>query len=123
VRVLPNLVHLWSPIHGRLKLRKHPLDLVALLHPTPAIAGTPREFAVDWLTRNEPHGRGWFSGPVGWFDAKGDGAFVVGLRSMLVHRSDAWLYAGAGVVAGSDPDAEYDETLAKLGAMTAALGL
>ncbi|MFO0558924.1 MAG: isochorismate synthase [Polyangiales bacterium] len=123
VRVLPNLVHLWSPIHGHLKLRKHPLDLVALLHPTPAIAGTPREFAVDWLTRNEPHSRGWFSGPVGWFDAKGDGAFVVGLRSMLVHRSDAWLYAGAGVVAGSDPDAEYEETLAKLGAMTAALGV
>lgn len=123
VRVLPNLVHLWSPIRGRLRLRKHPLELVSLLHPTPAIAGTPREFAVDWLVRNELHGRGWFSGPVGWFDAGGDGAFVVGLRSMLVHKHDAWLYAGAGVVAGSDPDSEYDETTAKLSAMTAALGV
>lgn len=123
VRVLPNLVHLWSPMAGRLKQCMHPLDLVARLHPTPAIAGTPREFAVDWLTRNEPHGRGWFSGPVGWFDAHGDGAFVVALRSMLLHRSDAWLYAGAGIVAGSDPDAEYEETQAKLGAMTAVLGV
>lgn len=123
VRVLPNLVHLWSPIRGRLRLRKQPLELVALLHPTPAIGGTPRELAVDWLVRNEPCSRGWFSGPVGWFDAGGDGAFVVALRSMLVHRNHAWLYAGAGVVAGSEPDAEYDETTAKLSAMTAALGI
>ncbi len=123
VRVLPNLVHLWSPIRARLRSRLHPLDLVSLLHPTPAVAGTPRELAVDWLLRNEPHPRGWFTGPIGWFDARGDGAFVVGLRSMLLHRNHAWLYAGAGVVAGSDPDSEYEETAAKLSTMTTALGL
>ncbi|MBL8681857.1 MAG: isochorismate synthase [Myxococcales bacterium] len=123
VRALPNLVHLWTPIRATLRSTLHPLDLVGLLHPTPAVAGTPRELAVQWLVRNEPHPRGWFTGPVGWFDARGDGAFVVGLRSMLLYRNHAWLYAGAGVVAGSDPDAEYEETSAKLTAMTAALGL
>jgi isochorismate synthase len=123
VRTLPNLVHLWTPIKGTLRARRHPLELVGVLHPTPAVAGTPRELAVDWLTRNEAHPRGWFTGPVGWFDARGDGAFVVGLRSMLLYRSQAWLYAGAGVVEGSEPDAEYDETDAKLGAMLYALGL
>ncbi len=123
VRTLANLVHLWSPIAATLREPKHPLELLAMLHPTPAVAGTPRHLAVDWLVGNEPHPRGWFAGPVGWFDARGDGAFVVGLRSMLVHGHDAWLYAGAGVVQGSDPDAEYAETEAKLGAMLDALGL
>jgi salicylate biosynthesis isochorismate synthase len=123
VRTLPNLVHLWSPITATLREKRHPLELLAMLHPTPAVAGTPRHLAVDWLVGNEPHPRGWFAGPVGWFDARGDGAFVVGLRSMLVHGHDAWLYAGAGVVRGSDPDAEYAETEAKLGAMLDALGL
>jgi isochorismate synthase len=122
VRSLANLVHLWTPITATLKQKIHPLQLVALLHPTPAIAGTPKEQAVRWLLANEPVGRGWFSGPVGWFDARGHGAFVVALRSMVLCENRAWLYAGAGVVEGSDPDAEYEETAAKLNAMRTALG-
>lgn len=123
VRVLPNLVHLWTPISGRLKRADHPLSLVGLLHPTPAVAGSPKDEAIRWLIANEPVSRGWFSGPVGWFDARGDGAFVVALRSMMLCENQAWLYAGAGVVEGSDPDSEYVETDAKLNAMRTALGL
>jgi menaquinone-specific isochorismate synthase len=123
VRTLSNVVHLWTPLRAKLRRAMHPLALLALLHPTPAVAGTPRVVALDWLCKHEPHPRGWFAGPVGWFDAQGDGAFVVGLRSMLVYRDQAWLYAGAGVVSGSDPALEYEETAAKMAAMSAALGL
>ncbi|MCA9580512.1 MAG: isochorismate synthase [Myxococcales bacterium] len=123
VRVLPNLVHLCTPIHGTLSSPVHILDLVALLHPTPAVGGVPTERALPWIAANEPSPRGWYAGPVGWFDREGDGEFAVALRSGLVRGREAWIYAGAGIVEGSDPDAEYQETALKLRAVLGALGI
>ena len=93
------------------------LDLVAALHPTPAVGGLPREIAVRWIEENEPVGRGWYSGPFGWLDASGDGEFVVALRSGLIGKGRALMYAGAGLVRASDPEAEWEETEAKMSAL------
>src|SRR6266542_2826773 len=93
------------------------LDLVALLHPTPAVAGTPRDAALSLLASLEPAGRGLYGGPVGWMDAAGDGEWAVALRCASLAGPRARLLAGAGIVAGSDPDAEWDETASKLQAM------
>ncbi len=95
----------------------HVLDVVQSFHPTPAVAGTPPEQAQNFLRRLEPFERGWYSGPVGWFDADGDGKFVVALRCALCREDGTWLFAGAGLVRGSDPLLEYEETEAKLRAL------
>jgi salicylate biosynthesis isochorismate synthase len=123
VRSLRNVHHLWTPIVATLAAPLHALDLVAALHPTPAVCGTPRHVAIDWIAAHEPSPRGWYAGAVGWFDAGGDGAFSVAIRSGALTRHEAWLYAGAGIVEGSDPTAEYAETRVKQTPMLAALGL
>jgi menaquinone-specific isochorismate synthase len=97
------------------------LDLVRALHPTPAVAGTPRHRALAVIEELEPRPRGRYAGPFGWIDANGDGAFVVALRGAALDGARAVLHAGAGIVAGSDPDAEWAETQAKLRPMLAAL--
>jgi isochorismate synthase EntC len=66
--------------------------------------------------------RGWYASPIGWFDAAGDGAFAVALRCALVDGRRAWLFAGAGIVEGSDPELEYAETELKHAAMLSVLG-
>jgi menaquinone-specific isochorismate synthase len=111
---LPHVLHLETPIEGELRERRHVLELVDRLHPTPAVAGYPIEAAARWLARHEPAPRGWYAGPVGWCDEAGDGDFRVALRALLLAPSRAYLYAGAGVVEGSDPDAELRETDLKL---------
>jgi isochorismate synthase len=123
IRSLRNVHHLWTPIRGELRTQTHILDLVAALHPTPAVCGTPREAAFDWISRHERVSRGWYTGAVGFFDAMGDGAFSVAIRAGLLEMHDAWLYAGAGIVEGSNPLLEYAETRAKQSPMLAALGL
>ena len=123
VRTLRNVHHLWTPITATLSHPIHVLDLVRLLHPTPAVCGTPREAAIRWIAEHEPETRGWYAGPVGWFDAEGDGVFSVAIRSGVLSRREAWLYAGAGIVEGSDASLEYAETRAKQTPMLAALGL
>ncbi len=90
------------------------LELVARLHPTPAVGGAPREAALEWLARHEDVERGWFAGPVGFLQSNGDGEFVVALRSALVRGRGATAWAGAGIVARSDPRAEFTETELKL---------
>lgn len=90
------------------------LDLVARLHPTPAVAGAPREAALAWLAENEDVARGWFAGPVGFLQSDGDGEFAVALRSALVRGRGATAWAGAGIVARSEPKAEFTETELKL---------
>jgi isochorismate synthase len=122
VRELPNVVHLHTPVTGHLSGPVHVLDLVDALHPTPAVGGVPADRAVDWIVAHEPTPRGWYAGPVGWFDAEGDGEFVVALRSGLLRGDRAWAYAGAGIVRGSSPDAEYAETSLKLRPVLGALG-
>lgn len=123
VRTLRNVHHLWTPIEATLARPLHVLDLVRALHPTPAVCGTPREAAIDWIAAHEAAPRGWYAGAVGWFDAAGDGAFSVAIRSGVLERREAWLYAGAGIVEGSDPSAEYAEARMKQSPMLAALGL
>lgn len=123
IRTLRNVHHLWTPIRGVLRDETHILDLVGLLHPTPAVAGTPRDPAVAWIEEHEPHSRGWYTGAVGYFDARGDGEFAVAIRAGLVGKNEAFLYAGAGIIETSDPPAEYAETRAKEAPMLAALGM
>lgn len=108
--------HLHTPIQGRLRdpSRTTVLDLVAGLHPTPAVGGAPREQALGWLRSCEGLDRGWYAGPLGWLALGGEGEFTVALRSLLLRGCEATLFAGAGIVAGSDPDAELLETRLKL---------
>jgi isochorismate synthase EntC len=91
------------------------------VHPTPAVGGDPTDAAVDYLKRVEGFDRGCYAGPVGWVDARGDGAFAVGIRCAEVHGPRARIYAGNGVVEGSDPADELVETQLKLQALLAAL--
>ncbi|MEO8604529.1 MAG: isochorismate synthase [bacterium] len=118
---LPNVQHLLTPMRARLAPGAHLLDVVAQLHPTPAVGGAPRDAALAVLPQREDLVRGWYAGPVGWFDAAGDGEFVVAIRSALVRERRAVLFAGAGIVAGSDPDAELAETRLKLQPLLGAL--
>lgn len=122
VRRLRNVLHLWTPVQAELRQDAHVLELLAVLHPTPAVCGVPRDAAARWIATREPAPRGWYAAPVGWFDGRGDGVFCVGIRSAVVELEQAWLFAGAGIVAGSDPAKEYRETAAKQRAMLAALG-
>ncbi|MDH3623101.1 MAG: isochorismate synthase [Myxococcales bacterium] len=121
VRELPNVLHMQTPIEGRLREPTHVLALVQALHPTPAVGGVPTRGAIDWIVDHEELPRGWYSAPVGWTDANGDGEFFVALRSGLLRDGKAWVYAGAGIMADSDPDAEYAETELKMQALLGAL--
>jgi menaquinone-specific isochorismate synthase len=123
IRTLRNVHHLWTPIRGALREPLHVLSLVEALHPTPAVCGTPRDTAFAWIAAHEPVGRGWYTGAVGWFDAAGDGEFAVAIRAGVLGAREAWLYAGAGIVEGSDPRSEFAETRAKQAPMLSALGL
>jgi isochorismate synthase len=121
VRRLPNVLHLETPITARLDSDLHALDVASILHPTPAVGGIPRGDALDWIVRNENAARGWYSGPVGWIDERGDGALSVALRSGLLARDRAYLWAGGGIVRDSQPAAEYEEAAVKLSALLDAL--
>jgi menaquinone-specific isochorismate synthase len=96
-------------------------ELVAALHPTPAVGGTPRALALAMIAALEPVARGRYAGPCGWIDRNGDGEFVVALRGGEIHGAHALIHAGAGIVAGSDPEAEWVETQQKLTPMLQAL--
>ncbi|HLN16729.1 MAG TPA: isochorismate synthase [Acidimicrobiales bacterium] len=97
------------------------LGLVAAVHPTPAVGGSPRHEALTLLAKLEPVVRGQWAGPVGWMDARGDGDWVLGIRSAFVEGDRAHLLAGAGIVPGSDPAAELAETTLKFVPVLAAL--
>lgn len=114
--------HLVTPVSGRLRDEADVLTLVARLHPTPAVGGTPRDLALELIAEEETHERGWYAGPVGWIDRDGDGEFVVALRSGVVHDDRVTLFAGCGIVADSDPEREWDESATKLLALGSALG-
>ena len=125
VRVLRNVLHLETPIHAALAKTAEPphvLTLVRALHPTPAVAGSPTLDALAAIRRTEDRDRGWYAGPVGWFDGRGDGEFSIALRSCLAAGRKGLLYSGAGIVADSDPDRELAETNLKLDAILGAWG-
>lgn len=118
---MPNVQHLHTPIEGVLGGEASILELVERLHPTPAAGGLPRDAALSLIRRYEPFDRGWYAGPVGWVDGGGNGEFAVAIRSALVRGHEALLYAGCGIVAGSDPEQEYAESCLKLRPMLWAL--
>lgn len=119
---LPNVHHLHTAIGARLRAGRSILDLVARLHPTPAVGGHPREAALRFIREREGLDRGWYGAPVGWM-GRGGGEFAVALRSALLVGSDARLYAGCGIVTDSDPDEEYAESLYKLRAVQSSLAV
>jgi isochorismate synthase len=135
LRRLHGIQHLETLIRGRLKSpcedRSDILELVARLHPTPAVGGVPAAPAGAWLRRFENLDRGWYAAPVGWLDGEGGGDFNVALRSALIRNalrptgesgaSRSLLFAGAGIVAGSEPECELVETRIKLRALLAPL--
>jgi isochorismate synthase len=108
------LLHLRTRITAAALPGAHILDLVSKLHPTPAVAGSPSESALEFLRSHEPRSRGWYAGPIGWMDGAGNGDFTVGLRSALLEGNRALLLAGAGIVLGSDPEREWKECESKM---------
>lgn len=113
-----NIQHLATPLHAQLAEPRSALELAGMLHPTPAVGPEPRGARGQELIRDLEHfDRGWYAGPVGWMDAAEDGEFCVALRSALLRDRTATLYAGAGIVADSDPAAELAETEIKLAAL------
>jgi menaquinone-specific isochorismate synthase len=119
---LANVHHLGTLVEGRLSSPPvSVLELVAALHPTPAVGGDPQRVALDLIGELERAERGRYAGPVGWVDGAGNGAFAVGIRSAELAGDQARFFAGVGVVAGSDPEAELAETRAKFQTMLGAL--
>ncbi|HWL90723.1 MAG TPA: isochorismate synthase [Actinomycetota bacterium] len=122
LRETPNVWHLSTRFRGVLRTpAPTALDLVAALHPTPAVAGEPREAALEAIAELEPFSRGRYAGAVGWVDADGDGEWAIALRCAELRGDRAVLYAGAGIVADSDPGRELDETERKFRAFLDAL--
>ena len=107
---LEHILHLHTPIKGKLKKDSHILDIVLDLHPTPAILGTPTDKAKKIILDNEPFERGWYSGCIGWFDINGDGRFDVSIRSALQTDNTVFFYAGGGIISDSIEKKEWEET-------------
>ncbi|MGA2319757.1 MAG: isochorismate synthase [Solirubrobacteraceae bacterium] len=114
---IANIQHLATPIRAQLKAPMQALELAGLMHPTPAVAGEPLERAAPLIPALEGLDRGWYSGPLGWTDAAGDGEFCVALRCALLRGPLARCYAGNGIVRGSQPASELAETEVKLSAL------
>ncbi len=116
------LWHLGTKIQGELKDRSvSSLELAAVLYPTPAVCGTPRDRAKAIIDELEPFDRGFFAGAVGWCNRSGDGRWFVSIRCAEVSEHQTRLYAGAGIVAGSDPELESQETATKFRTLLDAL--
>lgn len=112
-----NIQHLATPIMSQLADSRSAVELAELLHPTPAVGAEPWSLGAPLITELEQIDRGWYAGPVGWMDAMADGEFCVALRSALLRDREAHLYAGVGLVPGSDPASELAETETKLSAL------
>lgn len=123
LRRLANVQHLLTPLRAAVPEGVRLLDLVAAMHPTPAVGGSPREAAVARIRDLEGFPRGLYAGALGWMNARGGGEFFVGIRSALVEGARCRVFAGAGIVAGSTPEKEFAETELKFAAMLQALGV
>jgi menaquinone-specific isochorismate synthase len=119
---LPNVMHLATDVAGVVRDGSTALGLAAALHPSAAVCGTPTDVALETIRDLEGMERGRYAGPVGWFDSVGDGEFGIALRCAEVTGRRVRLFAGCGIVAGSDPEAELAEAQAKFIAMRDALG-
>jgi len=121
VLTLARIQHLETEIRASVPPGVGVLDLLRILHPTPAVCGLPRDAALEVLAAEEPFDRGWYSGPVGWFDADGNGVFAPALRTGVAQGTRWCLFAGAGIVEGSVPASEWEETGIKFEPMLEAL--
>jgi len=118
------MLHLSTRIEGMVSdPNTSVLKLATALHPTPAVCGYPTEQAYDLISHVEPFDRGYFTGLVGWVDARGNGEWVVVIRCAEVERKRLKVYAGAGIVAGSEPQSELEETGNKMRTVLNALGI
>ena len=115
--------HLATRFDGTATPEASILDILGTLHPTAAVAGTPKDTAIKTIKELEQRSRGRYAGPVGWFDSNGEGEFAIALRCAHLDGRSAVLYAGGGIVAGSDTDSEFAETELKLAPMLHVLGL
>ena len=123
---LPNVLHLSTDITGVVEEGSSSLRLAAALHPSAAVCGTPTHLARDMIADLEPMDRGRYAGPVGWVDMHGDGEWAIALRGGHVRPEapdEIRIFAGAGIVADSDPRLELEETRAKFLPMLQAFGL
>jgi isochorismate synthase len=120
---LRNILHINTPFEARVRPTTHATDLIAALHPTPAVGGVPRRESQEWIVAHEKNERGWYTGPVGWFDSRGDAEFAVAIRCGVIAGNHAHLYTGAGVVLNSNHASEYAETALKQLPMLRALGV
>lgn len=118
---LRNVTHLRTRVRAEACPGAHVLDLAARIHPSPAVAGSPRDAALELIRSLEPASRGWYAGPIGWTTAGGEGELTLGLRAARTRGGEALLQAGAGIVLGSDPDREWEECESKMRAMEEAL--
>lgn len=119
----PSIQHLATRIEGKLGGDDvgFAFDAIEALHPTPAVGGVPRSAAIEWQQAHEGIDRGWYAAPLGWVDSRGNAEIAVGIRSALVRPQQALVYAGCGIVAGSDALAEYEESRVKAAQMLTAL--
>jgi menaquinone-specific isochorismate synthase len=121
---LANVMHLATDVTGALIESKKDIDVFSLLkslHPSAAVCGTPRNKAFDVIEEIEGMNRGRYAGPIGWVDARGDGELGIALRSGQIDSNQIRIFAGCGIVSGSNPDVEVAESLAKFAAMQSAL--
>jgi isochorismate synthase EntC len=117
---LSNVHHLHTEVEADLRPGYSLLDVVDRLHPTPAVGGTPRDAALDFIRENERLDRGWYAAPIGWIDRNG-GEFAVALRSGIISGPEFAIFAGCGIVADSDPELELAESVLKLQPMQTAI--
>ncbi|WP_409251753.1 isochorismate synthase MenF [Bacillus sp. SCS-153A] len=117
-----DIQHLYTPVKGKVEKEISILNFVSQLHPTPALGGVPRDKAMRTIKQAENMDRGLYAAPIGWMDSYGNGEFAVAIRSGLIHKDEAYLFSGCGVVADSTPESEYRETQIKFRPMFRALG-
>jgi menaquinone-specific isochorismate synthase len=113
VKKLKNIQHLTTKISAELE-NVSLMNILKELHPTPAVCGFPKEPALNFIKKNENQKRGLYSGIIGWFNQNGEGEFAVSIRSAVTKGNKLTAYAGSGIVEGSEPDAEFEETEMKL---------
>ena len=119
---LPDLWHLATDVRGKLRQDTNLLEVIANLHPTAAVAGTPRQQALELIEQLEPFDRGGYAGPVGWISSDGSGEIAIALRGGVIESGGIRAMAGCGIVAESTPEAELAETELKFRAIRSAFG-
>ncbi|MFN1836077.1 isochorismate synthase MenF [Balneola sp. MJW-20] len=121
IKKLSNVQHLYTPVRAKIKNGVSRTRVLEKLHPTPAVGGYPREDAISYINKLESFERGWYAAPVGWINARGEGEFVVAIRSGLIKKEEVKFFAGCGIVKDSDPQKEWEETNLKFIPMLTAL--